>query len=175
MVEREWRRTPPGFPLMRSPRRRPLRHAIVLAAGALALAACGGGDDGGGGGGAVAQPESEPQSAAADDATSDGTGEETEQSGGDASSELATALASAFAGSTPLDDGAEFDGASLASGDSVVWFWAPWCTICRAEAPEVAEIAERYDADIELIVRSEERRVGKECVSTCRSRWSPYH
>src|SRR3546814_10561855 len=25
------------------------------------------------------------------------------------------------------------------------------------------------------LVRSEERRVGKECVSTCRSRWSPYH
>src|SRR3546814_11540305 len=25
------------------------------------------------------------------------------------------------------------------------------------------------------IQRSEERRVGKECVSTCRSRWSPYH
>src|SRR3546814_14184469 len=26
-----------------------------------------------------------------------------------------------------------------------------------------------------LLMRSEERRVGKECVSTCRSRWSPYH
>src|SRR3546814_15225240 len=26
-----------------------------------------------------------------------------------------------------------------------------------------------------LFRRSEERRVGKECVSTCRSRWSPYH
>src|SRR3546814_2103855 len=26
-----------------------------------------------------------------------------------------------------------------------------------------------------IVVRSEERRVGKECVSTCRSRWSPYH
>src|SRR3546814_12906333 len=26
-----------------------------------------------------------------------------------------------------------------------------------------------------LSVRSEERRVGKECVSTCRSRWSPLH
>src|SRR3546814_10958500 len=25
------------------------------------------------------------------------------------------------------------------------------------------------------LLRSEERRVGKECVSTCRSRWSPYH
>src|SRR3546814_4524383 len=31
-------------------------------------------------------------------------------------------------------------------------------------------------ADLHAItVRSEERRVGKECVSTCRSRWSPYH
>src|SRR3546814_1224812 len=26
-----------------------------------------------------------------------------------------------------------------------------------------------------ILNRSEERRVGKECVSTCRSRWSPYH
>src|SRR3546814_13355191 len=26
-----------------------------------------------------------------------------------------------------------------------------------------------------ILDRSEERRVGKECVSTCRSRWSPYH
>src|SRR3546814_16118025 len=30
-------------------------------------------------------------------------------------------------------------------------------------------------ARIEARRRSEERRVGKECVSTCRSRWSPYH
>src|SRR3546814_11736089 len=32
-------------------------------------------------------------------------------------------------------------------------------------------------ADIARVaaLRSEERRVGKECVSTCRSRWSPYH
>src|SRR3546814_7542045 len=28
---------------------------------------------------------------------------------------------------------------------------------------------------IDASARSEERRVGKECVSTCRSRWSPYH
>src|SRR3546814_19122421 len=32
------------------------------------------------------------------------------------------------------------------------------------------------DAKItQIYERSEERRVGKECVSTCRSRWSPYH
>src|SRR3546814_2586705 len=29
--------------------------------------------------------------------------------------------------------------------------------------------------DDQKLTRSEERRVGKECVSTCRSRWSPYH
>src|SRR3546814_15627189 len=29
--------------------------------------------------------------------------------------------------------------------------------------------------DLSTIARSEERRDGKECVSTCRSRWSPYH
>src|SRR3546814_10602413 len=28
---------------------------------------------------------------------------------------------------------------------------------------------------VPIHMRSEERRVGKECVSTCRSRWSPYH
>src|SRR3546814_4071634 len=31
------------------------------------------------------------------------------------------------------------------------------------------------EAHRQRIERSEERRVGKECVSTCRSRWSPYH
>src|SRR3546814_4019128 len=38
----------------------------------------------------------------------------------------------------------------------------------------------RVEGDItldgeDIYGRSEERRVGKECVSTCRSRWSPYH
>src|SRR3546814_12950432 len=42
------------------------------------------------------------------------------------------------------------------------------------EAPLVAGLADRLRAE-GVAVRSEERRVGKECVSTCRSRWSPYH
>src|SRR3546814_18225254 len=36
-------------------------------------------------------------------------------------------------------------------------------------------LAARLFADRPGERRSEERRVGKECVSTCRSRWSPYH
>src|SRR3546814_2430502 len=42
------------------------------------------------------------------------------------------------------------------------------------QSPEVAEVERRFEERGSLC-RSEERRVGKECVSTCRSRWSPYH
>src|SRR3546814_8234942 len=47
-------------------------------------------------------------------------------------------------------------------------------TLIRNERPALhfdRAILEVVDA----LNRSEERRVGKECVSTCRSRWSPYH
>src|SRR3546814_6663043 len=41
-------------------------------------------------------------------------------------------------------------------------------------AQDDGDVVPRADARLNL-GRSEERRVGKECVSTCRSRWSPYH
>src|SRR3546814_3840272 len=43
--------------------------------------------------------------------------------------------------------------------------------------PELGEMVERYCAATgrDGVPRSEERRVGEECVSTCRSWWSPYH
>src|SRR3546814_13477380 len=43
----------------------------------------------------------------------------------------------------------------------------------KLEIDVVGVIVERRIKEGEI--RSEERRVGKECVSTCRSRWSPYH
>src|SRR3546814_17274975 len=44
-----------------------------------------------------------------------------------------------------------------------------------AGADVAASIPANRPLDAQSMVRSEERRVGKECVSTCRSRWSPYH
>src|SRR3546814_12976048 len=44
---------------------------------------------------------------------------------------------------------------------------------CKAIAPVLAKNLGKDRKAAYL--RSEERRVGKECVSTCRSRWSPYH
>src|SRR3546814_8499234 len=41
--------------------------------------------------------------------------------------------------------------------------------ILNVRQPSVVQMLHKLNG------RSEERRVGKECVSTCRSRWSPYH
>src|SRR3546814_14769172 len=46
--------------------------------------------------------------------------------------------------------------------------------ICEADDQGVQAALHKAYED-KLLRRSEERRVGKECVSTCRSRWSPYH
>src|SRR3546814_12125671 len=40
-----------------------------------------------------------------------------------------------------------------------------------SEADDMNDVAN----DVDDSLRSEERRVGNECFSTCRSRWSPYH
>src|SRR3546814_15967232 len=61
------------------------------------------------------------------------------------------------------DRGPQFDDGD--SDRSRAAFYRQGCGRDREWRPDVA-----LDAG-----RSEERRVGKECVSTCRSRWSPYH
>src|SRR3546814_14095282 len=48
----------------------------------------------------------------------------------------------------------------------------------RVGLGQVARVAVEDEAAFRVVARearSEERRVGKECVSTCRSRWSQYH
>src|SRR3546814_15256301 len=45
----------------------------------------------------------------------------------------------------------------------------------RGLGREIARGLSRAGAIVAVASRSEERRVGKECVSPCRSRWSPYH
>src|SRR3546814_16631631 len=40
---------------------------------------------------------------------------------------------------------------------------------------KIIEVTVGFSLPVGFRFRSEERRVGKECVSTCRSRWSPYH
>src|SRR3546814_19560949 len=49
------------------------------------------------------------------------------------------------------------------------------CGVCPAPYSEDPAIDAKVWEILHVAHRSEERRVGNECVSTCRSRWSPYH
>ena len=48
-------------------------------------------------------------------------------------------------------DGSPLDAGELAGRPAVLWFWAPWCTICRVEAPDVAEVAAEYAGQVAVI------------------------
>src|SRR3546814_16498913 len=54
-------------------------------------------------------------------------------------------------------------------------FAAPRDLTAKWLAPRLARYSQQAPDVRFTLVRSEERRVGKECVSTCRSRWSPSH
>jgi thiol-disulfide isomerase/thioredoxin len=101
------------------------RHAVpaLLLAGLALVAGCGGESD----------------------RTTDGSG----TSAGVAQSATG-AGAPAFTAATL--DGGEFDSAArFAEGPTVLWFWAPWCTICRAEAPEVLAVAEEFAGEVTVV------------------------
>jgi thiol-disulfide isomerase/thioredoxin len=48
-------------------------------------------------------------------------------------------------------EGGEVDAASLEGEPVLLWFWAPWCTICRAEAPEVAAVAQDLQGQVHVL------------------------
>jgi thiol-disulfide isomerase/thioredoxin len=70
-----------------------------------------------------------------------------------------TGEAASSAAASP--DGITFEAAKLGGGtlsstsfkgkDTVLWFWAPWCTVCRGEAPNVTAAAAAFEGDIDVI------------------------
>src|SRR3546814_716740 len=70
---------------------------------------------------------------------------------------------------TPDSPAAE---AGIETGDVILGFGGEDIDDSRELARVVAE--HPADSEAEVTIRSEERRVGKECVSTCRARWSQY-
>ncbi|MPZ25942.1 MAG: redoxin domain-containing protein [Micromonosporaceae bacterium] len=51
----------------------------------------------------------------------------------------------------PTVDGGEFAGTSLAGKPAVLWFWAPWCVTCVAEAPHVSALADDYAGQVTVV------------------------
>lgn len=122
----------PGTPVSRS--------AFLAAAAGLVLAACGGGSDS-----ADAPAVSDVQAGNVASSTSS-TLAATAQPG----SAAASVIPAALIGATTIS-GDPFAADVLAGRPTVAWFWAPWCVVCRGEAPDVAEIATRYAGRVNFV------------------------
>jgi len=53
--------------------------------------------------------------------------------------------------SAPTLDGGFLSDADVAGQPTVMWFWAPWCGVCRKEAPQVAEAARELDGEAVVV------------------------
>ncbi|WP_328993191.1 redoxin domain-containing protein [Kribbella sp. NBC_01245] len=70
-------------------------------------------------------------------------------SGGTSSGPVVVPESLKFTGTTL--DGKPFDGASLAAKPAVLWFWAPWCPKCRAQAEATAKVANDYKGRVNVV------------------------
>lgn len=113
----------------------PRRTARVLLAMVLTapLAACG------------AEPPTVPgTSVTAPGTTSSATS-------GPAAPPVAAAVPEQLKFTVQTTDGQSFSGESLAGKKVVLWFWAPWCPKCRAEAPRVAASAQANGGKVTFV------------------------
>jgi thiol-disulfide isomerase/thioredoxin len=62
-----------------------------------------------------------------------------------------SAQASGLAFHATTLSGSSFEASSLRGRPVALWFWAPWCTICRAEAPTVAKIAAAFNGRVTVV------------------------
>lgn len=52
---------------------------------------------------------------------------------------------------TTTVEGERFDGSSLAGKPVLLWFWAPWCPICRGQIPQVEKIASDHKGTLSVV------------------------
>src|SRR3546814_19105133 len=93
------------------------------------------------------------------------------------SSDLTVALKDAIRGKFRRDNGLDFalDQISVNVGGKHTLFNALVATVDPGDEVIIPAPYWVSYPDIVAFARSEESRVGKECVSPCSSRWSPYH
>ncbi|MCL3860967.1 redoxin domain-containing protein [Actinotalea sp. K2] len=133
--------------MTRAGRTAPRRQLLALLATAcLALAGCAAGD-----GPAAQDPPSDGATSPSAPAT-EGTPTPGDEAGGDTDVEPGTADPDGpltFTATTL--DGVTVDASTFAGEPVVLWFWAPWCSICRAEAPDVVDVVADLDGQVTFL------------------------
>ncbi|WP_062305500.1 redoxin domain-containing protein [Demequina subtropica] len=135
-----------------------MRRATMLAAagmlgvvGALAGCATDAEDDAAGAGTMQAEAGASSDAAGPSDeggSTPEASGEEMVD---DESASASSDPDNAFAFTATTTTGEEFDGLSIDDRDVILWFWAPWCPTCFAEAGEISAALPQLPDGIEVI------------------------
>ena len=140
---------------MRAARATPAR----LAALALALAACAGCSTGGGAASTPPAASSSGTASAVTNAPSTSTPAPTTSGSAGPSPSPTTSATASSAATVPAAlafrattvDGTAFAGAELAGKKTVLWFWAPWCTVCARAAANVKDAATALGPDVRVV------------------------
>ena len=138
-----------------------LARTATLAVGVVLLASCGSGAvDPDSAARAAAVPEPSVEAAAPAGAPTD-VGTAAPGDTPPALSAETTTLRETLVGSAPVRydpaavSGTTLDGEQVVlsdlDGPVVYWFWAPWCTVCRVEAPAVAQVAEDFAGEVTFL------------------------
>lgn len=123
-----------------------LRIAALLLTVALTAAACAGDSDRGATGSPIgaAAPVEEEQVGGVDEEAPTSESSDAADSGGGSTVEALWWTAATL-------DGDQFAASDLAGENVVLWMWAPWCTVCNREAPEVADALADLPDDVTIV------------------------
>ena len=113
-----------------------------VAAGALLLTGCSSGSD-----------DSSATAAAAEVVESTPLVEPTDAAESETEAPIEPAV---VANPLPVFSSTTLDGQAVTQADfegkpTIMWFWAPWCSVCRGEAPTLAKVADQLDGNVDVV------------------------
>ena len=127
-----------------------------LAAGALLLAGCSSDmdessmDDAGSVSESVSESASESVGGLTDESSEMAPTEEAVESDMESVEPAVVANPLPVFSSTTLD-GQSVTQATYEGKPTIMWFWAPWCSVCRGEAPTISEVASELDGSVDVV------------------------
>jgi len=87
------------------------------------------------------------------ESVSESVGEPTEET---VESDMESVEPAVVANPLPVFSSTTLDGQSVTQATyegkpTIMWFWAPWCSVCRGEAPTISEVAGELDGSVDVV------------------------